>query len=200
MRVSKLISLILHPIFMPLLALHLILIMLPELAFTIGKKFSLIYFIIIVSSIILPLFSVLILIKLGKVRSLEMMCHKERVLPLFSMATCMLFGFFFIERIILYTPLLIPAYLGAIIIISLAGVISNFWKISLHMLGIGGVLGLIIALQLLYKNDVFLIIVFILISGILASARLNENAHNKSQIYIGLLIGVLTEMIIVLNY
>jgi len=68
------------------------------------------------------------------------------------------------------------------------------------MLGIGGVLGLIIALQLLYKNDMFLIIVFILISGILASARLNENAHNKPQIYIGLLIGVLTEMIIVLNY
>ena len=141
MRISKLISLILHPIFMPLLALHLSLIMLPQLAFTIGNNYRIIYFIIIMSSIILPLFSILTLIKLGKVRSLEIMCHKERVFPLFSMATWMLFGYFFIERILIYTPLLASGYLGAIIIVSLAGIISCFWKISLHMLGIGGVLG-----------------------------------------------------------
>ena len=185
---------------MPLLALHLSLIMLPELALTISKNFKLIYLIVIMSSVVLPLVSILILMKLGKVNSLEMTCRKERVLPLFHMTIWMLFGYLLLQKILLYTPLLIAAFIGAIFIVSLAGIISNFWKISLHMLGIGGVVGLLIALQVLYKNTFFLIIIFTLFSGILASARLNENAHNKSQIYIGLLLGVLIEMLIVLNY
>ena len=200
MRISKLISLILHPIFMPLIALHLSLIILPELAFTISNNLSLIYFIIIMSSIVFPLISILILMKLGQVSSLEMTCHKERVLPLFNMTIWMLFGYLSLENIILYTPLLTAEFLGAIIIVCLAGVLSNFWKISLHMLGVGGVLGLLIALQILYNNTIFLIAVFTLLSGILASVRLHEKAHNKSQIYIGLLLGVLIEMVVVLNY
>ena len=42
--------------------------------------------------------------------------------------------------------------------------------------------------------------VFVLLSGILAYSRLNEKVHTKSQVYIGLLIGLLTELIVVLRY
>ena len=51
--------------------------------------------------------------------------------------------------------------LGAIIILSLASVLSNFWKISLHMLGVGGILGVSIAIQILYTNTNALIIIFV---------------------------------------
>ena len=200
MRLSKLISLILHPIFMPLLALYLSLAILPELEFTISHNLSLIYFIVVISTIVLPLISILILIKIGRLSSLEMMCHKERVLPLFNTVIWMLFGYLFLQNILLYSPLLMAEFLGAIIIISLASILSNFWKISLHMLGIGGILGVLIAIQILYKNTNFLIVIFVLLSGILASARLNENAHNKSQVYVGFLVGLLIELIVVVNY
>ena len=200
MRISKLISLILHPIFMPLLALYLSLTILPELEFTISHNLKLIYFIIIISTIVLPLISILILIKIGRLSSLEMMHHKERALPLFNTVIWMLFGYFFLQNILLYTPLLMAEFLGAIIIISLASILSNFWKISLHMLGIGGILGVFIAIQLLYKNTNTLIVIFVLLSGILASSRLNEKAHNKSQVYVGFLVGLLIELIVVVNY
>jgi len=199
-RISKLISLILHPIFMPLLALYLSLTIFPELEIIIGHNLKLIYFIIIISTIVLPLISIIILIKLGRISSLEMMHHKERVLPLFNMTIWMLFGFFFLQNILLYTPLLIAEFLGAIIIISLATVLSNFWKISLHMLGIGGILGVFIAIHILHQNTNTLIIIFVLLSGILSYSRLKEKAHNKSQVYLGLLIGLLTELIVMLNY
>ena len=200
MRISKLISLILHPIFMPLLALYLSLDILPELEFTISHNLKLIYFIVIISTIVLPLISVLILIKIGRLSSLEMVRHKERVLPLFNTTIWMLFGYFFLQNSLLYTPLLMAEFLGAIIIISLASILSNFWKISLHMLGIGGILGVFIAIQLLYKNTNTLIIIFVLLSGILAYSRLNEKAHNKSQVYVGFLVGLLIELIVVVNY
>ena len=153
MRISKLISLILHPIFMPLLALYLSLTILPELEITISHNLKLIYFIIIISTIVLPLISILILITLGRISSLEMMHHKERVLPLLNMALWMLFGYFFLQYILIYAHLLMAEYLGAIIIISLATILSNFWKISLHMLGIGGILGVLIAINILYQNS-----------------------------------------------
>ncbi|MDC0204236.1 hypothetical protein OAJ65_00405 [Flavobacteriales bacterium] len=200
MRFSKLISLILHPIFMPLLALYLSLTILPELKFTINHNLKLIYFIIIISTIVLPLISILILMKIGRVNSVEMMSHKERVFPLFNTAIWMLFGCFFLQNILLYAPLLMAEFLGAFIIISFASVLSNFWKISLHMLGIGGILGAFIAIQILYKNTTSLILIFVLLSGILAYARLNENAHNKSQVYVGFLVGLLIELIVVINY
>jgi len=185
---------------MPLLALYLSLTILPELEFTISHNLKLIYFIVIISTIVLPLISVLILITIGRLSSLEMMRHKERVFPLFNMTIWMLFGYLFLQNILLYAPLLMAEFLGAIIIISLASILSNFWKISLHMLGIGGILGIFIAIQILYKNTTSLIVIFVLLSGILASARLNEKAHNNSQVYVGFLVGLLTELIVVLNY
>ena len=200
MRISKLISLILHPIFMPLLALYLSLTILPELEFTISHNLKLIYFIVIICTIILPLIFILILIKVGRISSMEMMHHKERVLPLFNTAVWMIFGYFLLQNFLLYTPLLMAELLGAIIIISLASVLSNFWKISLHMLGIGGILGVFIAINILYQKTNTLIIIFVLLSGALAYSRLNEKAHNKSQVYVGFLVGLLIELIVILNY
>lgn len=200
MRISKLISLILHPIFMPLLAFYLSLVILPELKFTISHNLTLIYFIIVISTIVFPLISVLILKKTGRLSSLEMIHHKERVLPLFNTAICMFFGYFFLQKILLYTPLLMAEFLGAIIIISLASILSNFWKISLHMLAIGGVLGVFIAINILYQNSNIFIILFIFLSGILAYSRLNEKAHNQPQVYIGFLTGFFIELIMILYY
>ena len=200
MQISKLISLILHPIFMPLLALYLTLTILPGLEFTISHNLKLIYFIVIISTIVLPLISILILITIGRLSSVEMMHHKERVLPLFNTSIWMLFGYFFLQNILLYAPLLMAEFLGAIIIISFASILSNFWKISLHMLGIGGILGVFIAIQILYENINTLIIIFIFLSGILAYSRLNEKAHNKPQVYVGFLVGLLIELIVVVNY
>lgn len=199
MKASKLISLILHPIFMPLLALHLSLIILPEINFAI-KNIRLVYLIVFFSTIIFPLIFILILIKLGSVDSLEMKNHKERVLPLFNTTISMFVGYFFLKNILIYCPILLAEFLGAIIIISIASIISNFWKISLHMLAIGGVLGVFISIQILYKTITPFIIVFLFLSGLLAYARLNEKAHNKAQIYVGFLIGFVVELIILLNY
>ena len=77
--------------------------------------------------------------------------HKERSLPLFRTVLWMGLGFYILKRFIgLFTQSLKAELLGAILIILLAAIISKFWKISLHLLGIGGVVGVFIALQIMY--------------------------------------------------
>jgi hypothetical protein len=170
----------------------------PLLAFTISNNLVLIYGILIFSTIILPLTSIFWLMQKGKVSSLEMSNHKERSLPLFKTVIWMSFGYYLLQNLLFYTPILKAELLGAILIILLASIISKFWKISLHLLGIGGVVGVFIALQIIYGNFLYLLILFILLSGLLGVARIKQKAHNYAQVYAGFIVGLSVELITIL--
>ena len=200
MKLTQLISIILHPIFIPLLALHLTLLVLPSIALTLNQNMLLIYGILILSTIVLPLISVFWLIQKGKVSSLEMSNHKERTLPLFKTVIWMSFGYYLLQNLLFYTPIIKAELLGVIIIIILAAIISKYWKISLHLLGIGGIVGMFIALQIIHGDFLFLLILFILLSGLLGVARIKQKAHNYAQVYSGFLIGMSVELITLLVY
>ena len=193
MQLSKFISIILHPIFMPLLALYLTLETLPSEAFAI-------YGIVICCTIILPLLSIFFLMRKGRVSSLEMSNHKERSLPLFITVLWMSLGMYILNPPLIYTPLLKAELFGAILIILFAAIISKFWKISLHLLAIGGVVGVFIALQIIQGGVLHLLLIFILLSGILGAARLEQKAHNYEQVSVGFLLGMSVELITLLLY
>ena len=200
MKLTQLISILLHPMFMPILALHLTLLVLPSLAFTLSQNLLLIYGILIFSTMVLPLISIFWLMQKGKVSSLEMSNHKERSLPLFKTVIWMSFGYYLLQNLLFYTPILKAELLGAILIILLAAIISKFWKISLHLLGIGGVVGVFIALQIMHGDFIYLLLLFILLSGLLGVARIKQKAHNYAQVYAGFLVGLSVELITLLVY
>ena len=200
MQLSKFISIILHPIFMPLLALYLTLETLPSVAFAISQYLNYIYGIVICCTIILPLLSIFFLMRKGRVSSLEMSNHKERSLPLFITVLWMSLGFYMLNHTLIYPYLLKAELFGAILIILFAAIISKFWKISLHLLAIGGVVGVFIALQLIVGGVFHLLLILILLSGILGVARIQQKAHNHTQVYVGFLLGVSVELITLLLY
>ena len=61
------------------------------------------------------------------------------------------------------------------------------------MLGIGGVVGVLFSLNILFGGLPKIIIIFVLLAGVLGAARINENAHNHAQIYTGFLVGFFIE-------
>ena len=200
MKLTQLISILLHPMFMPILALHLTLLVLPSLAFTLSQNLLLVYGILLFSTMVLPLISIFWLMQKGKVSSLEMSNHKERSLPLFKTVIWMSFGYYLLQNLLFYTPILKAELLGAILIILIAAIISKFWKISLHLLGIGGVVGVFIALQIMHGDFLYLLLLFILLSGLLGVARIKQKAHNYAQVYAGFLVGLSVELITLLVY
>jgi len=200
MKLTQLISILLHPMFMPLLALHLTLLVLPSIAFTLSQNLLLIYGILVFSTMVLPLVSIYWLLRKGKVSSLEMSNHKERSLPLFKTVIWMSFGYYLLQNLLFYAPILKAELLGAIIIILIAAMVSKFWKISLHLLGIGGVVGVFIALQIMHGGFLYLLLFFILFSGLLGVARIKQKAHNHAQVYVGFLVGLSVELITLLVY
>lgn len=200
MQLSKFISIILHPIFMPLLVLYLTLASLPSIAGSTSQDLNYIYGIVICCTNILPLLSIFFLIKKERVSSLEISNHKERSLPLFITVIWMSVGFYMLNSVLFYATILKAELIGAILIILMAAIISKFWKISLHLLGIGGAVGVFIALQIIQGGVLYLLLLFILFSGILGVARIDQKAHNHAQVYVGFLLGVCIELATLLIY
>ena len=193
MRISKIISILLHPIFIPLITWEITLFFFPSVSFIISPYINFIRQIIILSTILLPGLLILVLLKTKKITSLEMANYKERPLPLLFSSLIIFLGYVFIHPFIIFSPILKGQFIGAVIIILIASLISIRWKISLHMLAIGGATGAITGISFLLAERGQLILFLIFISGILGTSRLNEKAHNHAQIYTGFLVGVIIE-------
>lgn len=193
MRLSKIISVIMHPILIPIITFYTSLKLVPNFGIAISNYMNLIWIILVLSTIILPALSLLYLKHLGKIRSFEMTEYKERPLPLLITGIWMLIGLRLLDHIPYLAQVLKIELLCAIIIILLASIISRFWKISLHMLGVGGLVGVVFSLHALYGGFSEVLILFMIISGVVGVARIKQKAHDHNQIYAGFVIGFISE-------
>jgi len=198
MRLSKIISVALHPIFMPLITLKLTLFLVPSIGFALNTYMGFIVGIVVLSTVIFPLISILFFIKAGSVKSLEMGDQKERPAPLICSALFMFIGYQFLNSTLTFSPILKAEFLGAVVIVILAAFISRFWKISLHMMGVGGLVGVLIGLNFLYGGLSQFVVISTLLSGVLGVSRINEKAHNYSQVYTGFIVGFGIELATIL--
>ncbi len=88
------------------------------------------------------------------------------------------------------------SFFWSITVITLFALVINFfWKISLHLLGIGGVVGFVLSYIFFFKVNILLVFVIsLLIAAFVAASRLRLNAHSPAQVYSGFLVGVALTM------
>ena len=196
MKLSKVISFFFHPIFMPTYAIFLLFAFSPLFSdfMSMSQKIQIVQMTIIFT-LLLPIFSVLILKKFNVVTSIYMEKREERRWPLLFTIIWYYLLFRLLDSIHIQY-IVIQLLFGAMLILLLAIIVSNFWKISLHMLGVGGVLGAFLAIHTLFGGNIFLIITLLFCAGLVGFARVNENAHTLKQVYLGFLVGFCTEFLI----
>jgi hypothetical protein len=193
-KFAQFLSVVLHPVLMPTYAFILILSQSTYFSNTIPAQIKTALFIIIIlNTFILPVVISYILVKRGWIRSLEMQKREERMIPFIANLVLMLIACFMIYKL-RYPRVFFLLTLGAALSIALAIIINIKWKISIHMIGIGGLIGTFFGLSTFLMVDLRIsIIIFLLIAGLLGSARLTVGSHNSAQIYAGLVLGFLCE-------
>ncbi len=158
------------------------------------------------STLFLPLIGVLMMKLLGFINTLEMEDRKERIGPLMvciSLYSWMSYNF--------YNDSSIPNgftifMVGSTMALCLAFFINVFSKISLHALGMGGLLGMVVITMMFFSygsfqfgiatiNMNFLLMVMILLSGLVGTARLILEAHQPMDLYGGYFIGFGTQFL-----
>jgi membrane-associated phospholipid phosphatase len=83
------------------------------------------------------------------------------------------------------------------IVILLTALINLKYKISAHMVGIGGLLGALISISSIIRFDMtaFYVLV-ILLAGVIGFSRLKLEEHKPSQVYAGFLLGLTTQVVL----
>ena len=198
MRLAQLISIIGHPLFMPIYAMVLIFEFNPYIDLQLPKHIQVIVLTILsVFTILLPIITAVILQKLGVVKSIYMKTAEERKWPFLLSVLWYYLGFELLTNVTLPVSLYL-IMIGAITIVLIAHFITLHWKISVHMLGIGGVIGAMIGLSQRFEfNHFYLILFLFFIAGMIGYARLKTNSHNYRQVYAGFILGAIVEWIAV---
>jgi len=198
-------SIICHPLLMMTYMLVILLLVNPYLFGVHNIKDShLLIVIVFMSTFVIPLFAVFMMKFLGFVESLEMPTREERIGP--YIATGVFYLWMFIN--LYYNPSIPLAYksfvLGATIGLFLAFFINIFSKISMHAVGMGGLVAMIVITMLLFSYGTFnvdllsstyvvsmntVLMLGLLLTGIVCTSRLVLNAHDMQDLYGGFIVG-----------
>ncbi|GAA4127033.1 hypothetical protein GCM10022250_14290 [Flavobacterium chungbukense] len=157
------------------------------------------YFVLIqisVINVIVPVLFYLLLKSTGYVKSVMLSQVSERTIPL--LLQCFL-SILLVKRSIVITryPELHFFFLGALFSTILALLLVLFKKkASLHMVAICGFAIFVIGLNIHFQmHNPYWPALLILLSGIVASSRLEMNAHTSREVLMGLFIGIMPQLL-----
>jgi membrane-associated phospholipid phosphatase len=189
-KIARVISFVFHPVLVPTLGLVLLL--------NSGFYFSMlsweakrfVVFVVFFTSCILPLLSVAIMALNPKFK-IAMPEGRDRVVPLLVSSVFYYLGFVLLSKVSA-VPDFKLFMLATVMVIIVLLLISFKWKISNHMAAIGGLAGTIFALSFRSGvNPVYSILIIVLVSGLVGTARLILEKHNIWQILAGYGLGFL---------
>jgi len=188
-KAAKVISLVFHPVFMPLYGL-LIIFSAPTLfgylPFNVKR---ILFLIVLVNNVLLPLSLLPYLRYRNYITSWLMESRKERMLPLFIVTILYAATSYIIIRY--PVPVFIKTFIAGIFIISLAlTAINLWWKISVHSTAVGSIAALVLVLSIKMNSTLLWpLLIVILGSGLTMSARLKLNVHSTAEVWIGYFFG-----------
>ena len=189
MFLAKLLSRLLHPIFVPTITLAIISTKFLNIII-LSNQLNIIIIGTVIFTLLFPLLSILYLLFSKRIKSLQIEEKEERILPILFTIIWMLIGYYFLGNILEYAPVVNSIYLGMIATLGITLLITKYWKISLHMAAIGGCFGVFLNLQYIYGGVINYVIFILILSGLLGYSRAILKAHNMRQIYSGFLLGV----------
>jgi len=147
-------------------------------------------------TIAMPVLTIFLFRKIHGLGPKELGDRKRRYMPylltIISYAFCLL----------MMHRLNIPWYMSGIILAALLVMIVFLlvnlkWKLSEHMGGAGGVIGGLVSFSALFGyNPVSWLCFFILIAGILGSARIILGHHKLGEVFIGFVIGLVCSLLV----
>lgn len=194
---AHLFSYIFHPLFIPVYAAYFLMFIHPYLfaGFSSQQKYWLLLR-IAYTMIFFPVITVLLLKGLGFIKSVFLITQQDRIIPYIA---C---GIFFFWAYLVFRnqpniPSILTAFTFAVFISSSAALMANiYFKISMHAIGMGGVLGLF--LVIMQSNTMLMTLplsIALLLTGLVCTSRLIISDHSAKEIYAGLLLGIVCQLV-----
>lgn len=190
-KLSNFISYLLHPLFVPTYAIAFILFYFKNIEFSnvqIAQKLMILASTIL-TTVVVPILLIVYLKMTKYIKSFKMENREERVYPLaITSFSSLSTAYMLYEENYPYFMYKIVLISGIIMLVAFC--INLRWKISLHALGMAGLIGIVYCLVPYSHRDIIRALTgIIILGGLLGSARLQLNAHKPSQVYVAFGLG-----------
>ena len=195
LRVARITSIVFTPFSIPFLA-FLVLFLFSYLRIMPILYKGIVLGIVYCFTILTPTITIFLFRKINGFARQELSERKKRYVPILLTIISYVFCLLMMRK------LNIPWYMTGIIfvslVISIICILVNLkWKLSEHMAGMGGIIGGLVSFSALFSyNPVVWLCLFILIAGILGSARIVLGHHTLGEVLSGFLVGLVCSFLI----
>ncbi|MFI5133396.1 MAG: hypothetical protein ACHQEB_03615 [Chitinophagales bacterium] len=195
--IAKIISYIFHPIFVPVYVVYFMVYIHPYFysGFSDWDKTKVLISAILMYSFF-PLVTVSLLKALKFIDSIFLKTQKDRIIP-FVVCGIWYFWMWYVWRNLPDIPRIQVKFGFAIFLASSAGLMANIYmKISMHAIAVGvlSAFMMLLAFSQEINFGVYLSITFF-ITGLVCTARFIVSDHTQKEVYVGLLIGIASQIV-----
>ena len=198
MKLHKVISTILHPNILPTAGTFLYFIFITR---PYEKNLQLIILSLVFTlTYIVPILLLFFLKNFGFIKDFQVSTIKERRIPVIFMILIL----YFLGNTIIQIPMIrnlgILFYGTSLSLISIYILFSVKLKSSLHLVSMGNMFGFFLIMTNIYNLSIlYIILLLIFLSGILASSRLYLKAHTPLELLIGFFLGFVCQFILFIS-
>lgn len=195
---ANFISYIFHPLFIPLYVAYYLVFVHQGYFVGINQQEKLwVLLRIILNMIFFPALTVLLLKGVGFIDSIFLKTQRDRIIPYMG-AGIFFFWIYLVFRNQPEIPLILTSFVFGVFITSSIALIANiYFKISMHAIGCGGMLGLMIVVLNNNSSAPFTLpfMIAIFISGLVCTSRMIVSDHTQKDIYLGLFCGFICQLL-----
>jgi len=194
---ARFFSWIFHPLFIPLYVTIFLSYIHPYAFVALsekGKIFKLIF--VFVNTALFPGAAVFLMWRLKFIQSMFLRTQRERIIP-YAAAMVFYFWAWYVSRSLQDSQEIFTGFLfGSFLTVIAAWLANIYFKVSMHAMAIGGMA--LFILRVSFSDDgtsgLFPSIA-LLIAGIVCTARMIVSDHHPFEIYSGILLGILSQLI-----
>jgi membrane-associated phospholipid phosphatase len=188
-KLAKVISYIYHPMVIPTLGILLIFNSGTYLSYLHIEYKKVILIIVFLATFLVPIAFIPFFLYHQIINNVQMASRQERTAPLVLSLILHVICYLLVRRFNIpqaYNLFLI----GGVVSILITLLITQRYKISIHMVGAGGLSALVFYLAFGLKVDLhFYLAISVLLAGITGTSRILLKAHSPDQVYSGFLVG-----------
>lgn len=194
-RIARMVSALFTPFSIPFLA-FLVLFLFSYLSIMPIQYKLIVLGIVYCFTIMIPVLTIFIFKKINGFSAQELGERKKRYMPFFLTIISYVFCLLMMNR------LNIPWHmsgiiLSALIVMMICIVVNLKWKLSEHMAGAGAVIGGLVAFSALFGyNPVWWLCLFILVAGMLGTARIILGHHTLGEVMGGFAVGLVCSLMV----
>lgn len=188
-KLAKIVSIVFHPLFMPLYGLIILLSAPTFLMYLPIETKRILFTVVLINNVFIPLALLPFLRFRNIISSFHIDDMKERIIPLLTTSILYCTTSFIVFRF--QIPFFLKSFIFATSVVAIIVSMINFWwKISIHAVGAGALTATVFSLSFkMYTPLTLYLLAVILASGLVLSSRLRLNSHEPSQVWIGFLTG-----------